>query len=241
MKTLNHKLTTFSFALLFLLAFTFSSAFAQEVRSVSNFESISSGGSFDIKIVKSSKNEVKIEGANSDLLEKLETEVKDNRLKIGIKSGKSWSSHGSNKVTITVYHTEKLENLSLAGSGSIEWDGELHSSELKISVAGSGKVCGRVAVSELEANIAGSGKICLKGAATKQEVRIAGSGDYEAENLKTQETEIKISGSGDAEVYVTQTLEAKISGSGDVRYETGGNNLKRKIVKVSGSGKVRKG
>ncbi|WP_338814744.1 head GIN domain-containing protein [Bernardetia sp. Wsw4-3y2] len=241
MKTLNHKLTTFSFALLFLFAFSISTAFAQEVRSVSNFEEISSGGSFDIKIVKSSKNEVKIEGADADLLEKLETQVDGNRLRIGIKKGNSWSSRGYSKVTITVYHTEKLEKLSLAGSGSMEWDGELYSSTLEISVAGSGKVCGRVAVSDLEASIAGSGKICLKGAATKQEVRIAGSGDYEAEDLKTQDTEIKISGSGDANVYVTKNLEAKISGSGDIRYTTGGNELERQIVKVSGSGKVRKG
>jgi hypothetical protein len=242
MKTLNYKLTTFSFAFLFLFAFSFSTAFAQEVRSLSNFEGISSGGSFDIKIIKSSKNEVKIEGADSELLEKLETEVEGNHLKIGIRRGLNWKSYGSSsKVIITVYHTEKLEKLSLAGSGSIQWDGELYSSELEINVAGSGKVCGRVAVSELEASIAGSGKICLQGAATKQEVNIAGSGDYEAEDLKTQETEIRISGSGDAEVYVTQALDAKVSGSGDIRYQTGGNDLKSKIVKVSGSGKVRKG
>lgn len=239
MKMLNHKLTTFSFAFLFLFSFTF--AFAQEMRSVSNFEGISSGGSFDIKIVKSSKNEVKIEGASADLLEKLETEVKDNRLKIGIKRGMSWKSFGSDKVTITVYHTEKLKNLSLAGSGSIEWNDALYSSDLEISVAGSGKVCGQIAVSELEISIAGSGKVCLQGAATLQEVSIAGSGDYQADQLKTQETEISISGSGDAEIYVTKTLEAKISGSGDVRYDTGGNDLERKIVKVSGSGTVRKG
>ncbi|AFM04305.1 Protein of unknown function (DUF2807) [Bernardetia litoralis DSM 6794] len=237
---LNHKLTTFFFSLLVLFAFTFSSVFAQEVRSVSNFNEISSAGSFDIKIVKSSKNEVKIEGADADLLEKLETEVEGNDLKIGIKRGMNWKSYSSNKVTITVYHTDKLEELSLAGSGSIEWNGELYSSNLEIKVAGSGKVCGRVAVSELDVSLAGSGKICLKGAATQQEVSLAGSGDYEAEDLKTQETEIKISGSGDAQVYVTEVLDAKISGSGDVRYETGGNNLKRKIVKVSGSGKVHK-
>lgn len=238
MKT-NLKLTTLSFAIAFL--FTLSSVFAQEVRSVSKFEAISSGGSFDIKIVKSSKNEVKIDGANDELLEKLETEVEGDKLKIGIKRGMSWKSYGSSKVIITVYHTEKLEKLSMAGSGSMEWDGELYSSNLDINVAGSGKVCGRIAVSDLEASIAGSGKICLKGAATRQDVKIAGSGDYQAEDLKTQDTEIKISGSGDAEIYVTKNLEAKISGSGDVRYNTGGNDLKRKIVKVSGSGKVRKG
>jgi hypothetical protein len=225
---------------LFLFAFSISTAFAQEVRSIEKFEGISSGGSFDIKIIKSSKNEVKIEGADADLLEKLETEVTDNRLNIGFKKGSSWTSKGFSNITITVYHTEKLEKLSLAGSGSIEWDGELYSTRLDINVAGSGKVCGRVAVSELEASIAGSGKICLKGAATRQDVRIAGSGDYQAEDLKTQETEIKISGSGDAEIYVTKFLEAKISGSGDVRYSTGGNELERQIVKVSGSGKVRK-
>ncbi|WP_375563158.1 head GIN domain-containing protein [Bernardetia sp. OM2101] len=241
MKTLNHKLTTFSFAFLFLFVFTFSTIFAQEVRSVEKFEEISSGGSFDIKIVKSSKNEVKIDGADAELLEKLQTEVEGNRLKIGIKSGKNWKSYGSNKVTITVYHTEKIEDLSLAGSGSIEWDGSLHSSRLDVSVAGSGKVCGRIAVSELEVSIAGSGKVCLQGVATEQDIRIAGSGDYDADELKTQKTAIRISGSGDAEVYVTKELEAKISGSGDVRYTTGGNELERQIVKVSGSGKVRKG
>lgn len=238
MKTFHHKLATVFFAFLFL--FAFSTAFAQEVRSVEKFEGVSSGGSFDIKIVKSSKNEVKIEGADADLLEKLETKVEDNRLKIGIRRGMSWKSYGSSKVTITVYHTEKIEKLSLAGSGSIEWDNELYSTNLDISVAGSGKVCGRVAVSELEASIAGSGKICLQGAATKQEVSIAGSGDYQAESLKTQETEIRISGSGDADIYVTKILEAKISGSGDVRYQTGGNELETQMVKVSGSGKVRK-
>jgi hypothetical protein len=242
MKTLNHKLTIFSFALLLLSTFSFSTTFAQEVRSLSNFEGISSGGSFDIKIVKSSKNEVKIEGADTDLLEKLETIVEGNRLKIGIKKGMNWRSYGSSsKVVITVYHTQKLEKLSLAGSGSIEWTGELYTSELEINVAGSGKVCGRIAVSELEVSIAGSGKICLQGAATKQEVSIAGSGDYEADELKTQETEISIAGSGDAEVYVTKILDAKVSGSGDVRYKTGGNELEKVYSKVSGSGKVRKG
>lgn len=240
MKTLKQQLATFSFALLLLFAFSIST-FAQEVRSVSSFEGIASGGSFDIKIVKSSKNEVKIEGADADLLEKLETIVEGNRLKIGIKKGKNWSYTGSNKVKITVYHTEKLEKLSLAGSGSMEWDGELYSTRLDISVAGSGKVCGRIAVSDLEASIAGSGKICLQGAATKQEVSIAGSGDYQAEDLKTQETEISIAGSGDADIYVTKYLDAKISGSGDVRYKTGGNELATVLVKVSGSGKVRKG
>lgn len=241
MKTLKQQLATFSFAFLLFFAFSISTAFAQEVRSLDKFEGIASGGSFDIKIVKSSKNEVKIEGADADLLEKLETQVEGDRLKIGIKKGKSWSYKGSNKVTITVYHTEKLEKLSLAGSGSMEWDGELYSTHLEINVAGSGKVCGRVALSDLEASIAGSGKICLKGAATKQEVNIAGSGDYQAEDLKTQETEIHIAGSGDADIYVTKTLEAKISGSGDVRYKTGGNDLEKIYSKVSGSGTVRKG
>ncbi len=240
MKTLNQKLTTFSFALLFLFAFSISTTFAQEVRSLSNFESISSAGGFDIKIIKSSKNEVKIEGADADLLEKLETDVKGNRLRIGIKKGMSWKSYGSNKITITVYHTQKLGKLSMAGSGAMEWDGELYSTRLDINVAGSGKVCGRVAVSSLEANIAGSGKICLKGAATEQYVSIAGSGDYKAEDLKTQNTDIRISGSGDAEVYVTKVLEAKVSGSGDIRYDTGGNDLDKLNSKVSGSGKVRK-
>ena len=235
----NSKVVFILFLVVFI--FSFSSIFAQEVRSVSSFNEISSAGSFDIKIIKSSKNEVKIEGADADLLEKLETKVKDNDLKIGIKRGMEWKSYGSSKVTITVYHTEKLEELSLAGSGSMEWDGELYSSELEIRIAGSGEVAGRVAVSDLEASIAGSGKISLQGAATKQEVSIAGSGDYEAENLKTQEAKIQISGSGDAEIYVTKTLDAKISGSGDVRYKTGGNELTTKTVKVSGSGKVSKG
>ena len=239
MKTLNHKLTAFVFA--FALFFTLSTAFAQETRSVGKFDAVSSAGSFDVRIVKSSKNEVKIEGADDDLLEKLETEVTGDRLRIGIKKGLNWRSYGSNRVIITVYHTEELNGLSVAGSGSIEWDGSLHSSRLDVNVAGSGKVCGRVALSDLDVDIAGSGKVCLKGAASTQDISIAGSGDYEAEDLKTERTEIRISGSGDAEVYVTKSLEAKISGSGDVRYETGGNDLERKIVKVSGSGKVRKG
>lgn len=239
MKTLNHKLTAFLFAFAFL--FTFSTTFAQEVRSVDKFDAVSSGGSFDVKIVKSSKNEVKIEGADQELLDKLETEVDGSRLRIGIKRGTSWRSYGSNKVTITVYHTESLEKLSVAGSGSIEWDGALHSTNLEVSIAGSGKVCGRVALSDLEVSIAGSGTVCLDGAATTQSIRIAGSGDYKGDELKTQETNISISGSGDARVYVTKRLEAKISGSGDVRYTTGGNDLEKVYSKVSGSGKVRKG
>ncbi len=242
MNTINHKLITFSFAIVFLFAFSGSTLFAQEVRSVSSFNEISAGGSFDIKVIKSDKNEVVIQGADEDLLSKLETEVRDNDLKIGIKRGMSWKSYRSGKVTITVYHTDRLEELSLAGSGSVEWDGELYSSnsQLEINVAGSGNIKGRIAVSNLDVDIAGSGKVVLVGAATKQDVSIAGSGDYDGEDLKTQETEIKISGSGDAEIYVTDVLEARISGSGDVRYNTGGNDLKRKIVKVSGSGNVRK-
>ena len=241
MITLTHKLASSSFALVFFFAFSFSSLFAQEIRSLDKFEGISSAGSFDVKIIKSSKNEVKIEGADKDLLEKLETEVANNHLKIGIKRGLNWKSYGTSRVTITVYHTEELEKLSLAGSGSIEWNDALYSSNLKVNVAGSGKICGRIAVSDLEVSIAGSGKVCLQGAATKQEVSIAGSGDYKADELKTQDAKISISGSGDANIYVTKRLEAKVSGSGDVRYKTGRNELEKVDSKVSGSGKIRRG
>lgn len=218
---------------------------------VKDFEGVSLKGSFDV-IVTQGEKEVIAEG-HGNIIDRLETEVKDGVLQLELEKGNYWDF----KLVVFV-STDQLENLKVAGSGDMQVDGFKGLSELEVSVAGSGNLKGKglmeiagecevsvagsgdvnleVACADLEGNIAGSGTIKIEGRAKKVEVSIAGSGDFEGSGLESKEAEVSISGSGDVQIGVEEELEVSIAGSGDVLYH-GSPDVESSVM---GSGDVRK-
>ncbi len=202
-----------------------------KTRSVGEYDKVSVGGSFDVKLYAGAEGSIKIT-VDKNLLDYLITEVDNGNLKIKWKKGSN-VSHRS-KVMVTVPFKD-LEAVSLAGSGDIYSNDVIKADSFKTALAGSGDVRLKVNATSVSTSIAGSGDIELTGTTNDLKCAIAGSGDIEAYGLASNNADVKISGSGGIKISVKDNLSARVSGSGNVYYK---GNPKKQNVKVSGSGNV---
>lgn len=247
-KTKKLKLTTskilVAFISFFLISTTSNAQFFQKkikgngnittvTRTISDYNKIGVGGDFNVTLVKGNENTITIK-ADENLLEYIETEVDKSSLSIKIKKG--YQIRPKKRVEITIPFNI-IEGVSLAGSGIIQTNDIIKSNNLKLSLAGSGKIDLEVAAKDLDTNIAGSGNIYLIGTTNKFECSISGSGNINGNNLKVKIVDVKIAGSGNLKVNVLEEINAKIAGSGNVIYSGDPEIIKSKSA---GSGSVRK-
>jgi hypothetical protein len=200
-------------------------------RSTSSYDGIKAAGSMDVNLVQGKEGEITIKG-DSNLLEYIITEVRDNKLVIKTKKG--FNIRSTKTIVVTVPY-ESITSVSLSGSGDVENSGTIKADEFKVAIAGSGDIKLKVDSQSLESAISGSGDIELNGSTTDLTVKIAGSGDFDGRNLDSTNVNVKIAGSGGANVVCNGELKARVAGSGDVKYSGKPTN---KDTKVSGSGSV---
>ncbi|GAA4002726.1 head GIN domain-containing protein [Hymenobacter fastidiosus] len=232
--------TRYSFSLALLLALLApvfqSMAAGRETREVASFTQVSLGNSVTVVVVQGSPQKVEVEGTAEDLAH-LETTVRDQRLRINTVRETNRMSSYRFKSNITVYVTAPvITGLSVSGSGTLKAAAGVNSTELSLSLSGSGRVeVGTVQATTLHSSIAGSGSIVIgKGTITQHEVSISGSGSLKAADVRAETGRVSISGSGDCFLNATRTLEASIIGSGDV-HVTGNPKVNSSVV---GSGRV---
>ena len=210
-----------------------SSIISIEERKVSNFNGISSSGSYDIYIKMGTTEDLRIEG-DEDYIKNIETKVENGTLKIrNSKSGSgwSWTNRGKTKIYITA---KSLNNLSISGSGNMVVNNTINSDRLNTNVSGSGTIRLNMITTNYNAAVSGSGHIIATGQAKKASIALSGSGGFEGRNLKTTTTDIKVSGSGNAAVYADEQLNASLSGSGNITYSG-----KAQVNQIkSGSGRI---
>jgi len=174
--------------------------------------------------------------ADKDILEKIETVVEDNVLKIKTQKGFSLGWKDS-KIIINIT-LPVVEKLSISGSGDIKATSSIKSDDLLLSISGSGDISiPNLSVNSLSAKISGSGDIEIAGSGTAKtaEASISGSGNINLSTIQFASAEVSIVGSGDANINVTENLNARIVGSGDITYSG------KPIVdaKVTGSGELK--
>jgi hypothetical protein len=204
-----------------------------ETRTVTDYTKVGVAGSFDVTLVEGTSNKVTVE-AYENLMEYIVTEVKKNTLQIKTKKGYNIRSNKAIKVTVTY---DKLEAVSLAGSGDIVSDGQIQSDNLKLSLAGSGDISLGVDSKYLKTSIAGSGNINLSGNSDELHCSVAGSGNVNADGMQAGVTKVSIAGSGDVKVHAVDEIHAKIAGSGNVVY-SGNPDVEKS--NSAGSGKLKK-
>lgn len=206
-----------------------------QTRNVGAYDAISVAGSFQVELVAGREGEIKVE-AEENLMEYIETRLKEETLKIRTKEGIRLKPGNGHPIRITVPF-ETISRISLAGSGNVTSKQTVKADKLVTNLAGSGDITLAVSADTVKGSLAGSGNLKLTGAAANFDCDIAGSGNVEAADLKAEDVSASIAGSGKAEVYCTDTLKARITGSGDVVYK---GSPQKEDSKVTGSGKVRK-
>ena len=110
-----------------------------------------------------------------------------------------------------------LRRVSLAGSGGDIQLGRLDQDELKLSIAGTGRISAEGRIDDVKLSIAGSGNANLeKVAARRADIHIAGSGDVRL--TPRDEANIHVAGSGNVRMTAAPArLNQHITGSGGMR------------------------
>lgn len=205
-------------------------------RDVSGFDKIQVDGAYDLYITQGKEFSLRIE-AEPEILEKIQTEVKDGRLKVGDKKHKIRIGFFKSKARKIYVTLPELKELCLNGSSDVRGQNKFKTGDLRLEVNGAGDVELELEARDVDANIRGAGDIKLKGSADKFDISIAGSGDVSAYDLASQKTTVNISGAGDCRVNASQELAVNIAGSGDVSYQ---GSPKVVTKNVSGVGRVHK-
>lgn len=203
------------------------------IRTTSDYDGIKCAGSFNFILVSGTEGNIKIAG-ESNLLEYIITEVKNNNLIVKVDNNVSLQSSRNKTITITIPFRD-ISEVSLAGSGDLWSESDIKSDDLKVSLAGSGDVKLTIDAQNTTAKVAGSGDLTLTGNTIDLEVDVAGSGDFYGFDLNANNTNVSVAGSGDARVVCNENLVARVAGSGGIRYK---GNPTKEDTKVAGSGSI---
>lgn len=186
-----------------------------ENRRVSGFNAISAAGSYNVFITIGNTESLRLEG-DADVISEIETIVEHGTLKIRNKkqlNRRSWNNKG--KVDIYI-QAKNFDSIIQSGSGNIQVDGKLKSSDFSSTVSGSGNMSLNVDTENFSAIVSGSGKIRAKGRAEHTNITVAESGGFDGSNLRSSVSNIKVSGSGNVSIEVDKELNALLSGSGSI-------------------------
>lgn len=200
-------------------------------KSISPYSEISISGSCDViyEQITNKKPYLRIE-IDENLHQFVKAEVKNDVLHITL-DGRNIRPSKFKAYT----NSATLSKVRIAGSGNVTLKNEIKSSELAISIAGSGDLnANKIQCDNFSISIAGSGDALLGGSTINSDISISGSGDVDASNLATKNITCSIRGSGDAKVYATEALTAKISGSGNIRFKGSPKKLDQ-VIRGSGS------
>jgi len=201
-----------------------------EVRDINGFSGINSSIDADISYINDSVYKVEVI-AQKNILLVLETKIEGGDLCIDFK--RNVCEH--NKVSLIV-HSPTLKRIKINGSGNMNVQNALTTSDLELKVSGSGNISvPTVSVQNLTARVSGSGWIKVNsGNVSNEHFSVSGSGSIKAEFVLGKTAEANISGSGDVYLSTSDRLSVNISGSGNVKY----HGTPKIDLQISGSGKV---
>jgi hypothetical protein len=187
----------------------------EEERPVGSFTGVALGGIGDLTIELSEEETLRIE-AEDNILRYIETEVRDETLRIQTRDKVNLKPNRSIRYHLTV---KELDTIVLSGLGDIEVP-DLETSRFAVRISGMGNIrAGELNADRLDGIISGMGDLEIAGGQVEaQNIIISGVGEYRAGNVRSDAIEITTSGVGNATVWATETLDVLLSGSGSVYY-----------------------
>ncbi|MEA1784940.1 head GIN domain-containing protein [Arenibacter sp. GZD96] len=206
-------------------------------RNTLDYDEVSVAGWFNVELVEGKEGKITLKG-EENLLEYIETEVKNGKLTIKVEKGATLQPSGWKNTVFVTVPVERIDAVSLSGSGDIVANKMLKANTFRTNVSGSGNVSLRVEAQTLSTTVSGSGDVQLSGRTEELSVSVSGSGDLKAFDLDADHVNVSISGSADVRITSNKSLKAHVSGSGNITYR---GNPERLESKSSGSGKISKG
>lgn len=188
---------------------------SEQMRALDTFTSIRNKGSFEVYVTVGEEQSVKVT-ADSDIIDKVETEVRGDTLHIELEHKGNWSGYRNIDVLRVDITVQSLEAVRVDGSGDFEVRG-LDGGDFKANVNGSGDIeLIEAKADRLSIDIKGSGDVEASGECNKLDVEIKGSGDVSGRKMSCKDGDIGIMGSGDVSATLKESVDVGIMGSGDV-------------------------
>ena len=200
------------------------------------FDVVNVVGPFNVIYQQGNSNTVRVEGT-TEQLGKITIYVEDGELTIDQRRNESGDVFNGMQIFVT---SPSIQNIDIAGSGTVTAPQTLNADDLKLEIAGSGGITlAQLTCKNLDNDIAGSGSVTL-GMVQADEVSndIAGSGDIDIAALTCKKVKNDIAGSGDIILSNLNVdhIDSDIAGSGDVTLR---GNVGSHSEDIAGSGKVK--
>jgi hypothetical protein len=222
----NHA---FNLTALILLLFSFTSYSCitdrnlgpteKEARKIDDFSEIEVSHGINVYLTMGNTNHLEVE-TNEELMDKLVTEVRGDKLKIYFEGTFIWAK------TANVYlEARTIYKISASGGSDVKGENELKTENLELRASGGSDIRLEVDVEDLEVEVSGGADVELIGEATYIEANTSGGSDLKAFDLITQTARLEASGGSDIKVFVEDDLEANASGGADIRYRGNPRNL----------------
>lgn len=206
------------FALVLMATATLTaSAQIDEIRQVSGFNGIGSGGPFNVHVKIDGTESIKLVG-KAEIINEIETIVQDGKLWIQWK--KQWKEHKEAEgEKIDIYVTAKsLSAVGNAGTGSITIDGVVTGDSVNIQQAGPCSITCTVKTPNIHVAVSGSGVVSLSGNADFAKIELTGTNTLNAKKLKIGTAQVYAVGSPNAFLTADKTISAKLVGAGNIAY-----------------------
>ena len=212
------KIIKSTFSLVFLFSIITLHAQSNETREVGNFNSISVQSGIDLYLTQEDNKSVEIK-ANDDIIDRIQTKVEGNTLKIYIdKKNRKWNNWNNNGQMVAYVSVSYLNRLTASGGSDVESQGVWKSEDLKIIASGGSDIEMSVEVDFLEITCSGGSDIDLDGSTQKLDLTSSGGSDFNGRKLIAKDANIRSSGGSDAYVHVTDKLVARASGASDIHH-----------------------
>lgn len=200
-------------------------------RKAAYFNAVHVSSGIDVYLTQGEKESITVE-ADNNLHEYIETEIKDNTLKVY-----SQANIRSAKATIVYVTIKEVEELTASSAGDLFGENTIKTKTLYLSASSAGDITLKVETENLKCRLSSSGDITLTGVANELEADLSSAGDLKAFDLETKIADVSASSAGNARITVTENLRARASSSGDIYYM---GNPKLIDAHSSSAGKIHK-
>lgn len=179
-----------------------SGVISSEARSAQGFDRVVLRGEGRVIVTQGSNESLTVE-TDDNLLQYIETQVRNGALEIKTRDGVDIAPTESVTYRVDIIELAALE---LLGAGSIKIDQPV-APELELVLGGAGdiQVFG-IDGDDLTVELSGTGTIVVDGTVNHQDVKALGVGDYNAAHLESTSASVEARGSTTVTVWVTDTL-----------------------------------
>jgi hypothetical protein len=165
-------------------------------RQVADFHAIELRGAGELVVTVGQPTSFSV-SANSAVLDKLRTEVKDGKLFIEHEPG-GWRWFGRGITLKLALSTPALDDLTVNGAGHVSITGATGA--------------------KLELEVNGAGNLDAAGVTQQLDAHINGAGDMDLSRLVARDAKVSVNGAGNMQVHATGALEATVNGVGSIGY-----------------------